>query len=128
MARRTAGLLLVFALTAPARPNPVEKQAPKDLFVVAFSSHLTFLDGDGNVKDSFGPRCIRGSFTPDRRRLATIEFEGEPVSGKVMVRPYGQPGDDDAIPLVFGTPASSGAWLIWSGDGKRLLICESSFI
>lgn len=130
MSRRAIIVALVaFVGAAPVRPNPVDKPAPADLFVVAFSSQLTLLGPDGKVKDSFGKHCIRGSFTPDRRQIATIEFFGDPgaMRGKVVIRPYGRSDEGDSIPLVFGTPARSGAWLFWSGDGKRLLICESDY-
>jgi Tol biopolymer transport system component len=103
---------------------PVPKHKPLDRFLVGDSSQLVLLGLDGLEKERFAPSATNGALSPDGHWLACLEFETAVGRSKVVIQPRSGKGDSVTVP---GTSVAigEGCLLVWSADGRRLLISEN---
>jgi Tol biopolymer transport system component len=121
---------LTFALSLPdttARPAtvpvaPVPKPRPP-VFLVE-DRGCAILDPDGKEIERF-KGTTNGALSPDGAWVACVEFPKEDNPNrncKLVIRPRGHPAEQVTVPRDLGQPGTSGAGIVWSRDGRRLLI------
>jgi len=118
LAAISGSLLVGFATAAP-----VPKPSPPDTFLVDHIG-LHLLRADGKEKKIVEGSSNIGALSPDGQWLASVEYDREKQWSNLIVARHSTPGDPVTIPLLFGE-VGNGCGIVWSADGKRILIGEN---
>jgi Tol biopolymer transport system component len=111
---------VVLMAAVEAAPVPVSKAV--GIFLVQ-DSGLEYLRADGRKLERLD-NVTNGSLSPDGKRLACVEFFGDPLRCRLLLRPRAGAEKSVTAPLLFDEPGRSGCQMIWVADG-RLLISEN---
>jgi Tol biopolymer transport system component len=76
------------------------------------------------VKERLSPSTSHDSPSPDGRWLAGVELAQPPARGRLVLRRRSE-GKSLTFPLLWGVPGTSGCWLVWAPDSRRLLVAEN---
>ena len=86
---------------------------------------LAILGQDGREKERIKLPADNGARSPDGRWLACVEFDHGSGRCKLILHARAEAAESVTVPLIWGQPGTSGCELVWSPDGRRLLIGES---
>jgi Tol biopolymer transport system component len=119
----------VFATFAAAAPPPRPVDSLGTFLLHEVKTGTVLIDEKGEVVKTFNPYAYGGFRSPDGRRVACVEADGEADGNsakifRMALRPLAGKEDAVTLPLRLGQNGCS-TQFIWSSSGRRVLVMEN---